>query len=323
MIPLLAFSTFSALLLLTFVLWRQRLLLAQRNALLVQLEVGALQTTPAGRIRWHTPRAAELLGRSGQSLQGQELHELLDASQTYPLQLDSLPGPGSLLLLRPILDEAERFQRSQYFARIGTWDWDIDTNQLYWSEAIYAMFGYSVGAVTPSYELFYASVHPDDRAQVRAGELRCIGTGENHDEEYRVLWPNGTVRWLRETGNVVKNGQGVAIKMMGVVRDITEEKNWARQMHQLAHHDPLTGLPNRLLFEDHLRTALERARRNSTRVVLVFIDLNGFKAINDTHGHIAGDHVLVATCWWPLPSDSRPHSESRTAWRESAVTNSW
>jgi diguanylate cyclase (GGDEF)-like protein/PAS domain S-box-containing protein len=194
-----------------------------------------------------------------------------------------------------LLEDAERFKRSQYFARIGTWDWDIDTNRLYWSEAIYAMFGHAVGAVTPSYELFCASVHPDDRERVRAGELRCIETGENHDEEYRVVWADGSVRWLRETGNVIKNAHGVAIKMMGVVRDITEEKAWAQQMHQLAHHDVLTGLPNRLVFEDRLGNALERARRNATRVALVFIDLNGFKAINDVHGHAAGDQVLVAT----------------------------
>ncbi|PYC44702.1 diguanylate cyclase [Pseudomonas soli] len=199
------------------------------------------------------------------------------------------------LLIRPILLEAERFQRSQYFARIGTWDWDIDTNHLYWSDAIFGMFGYPVDAVTPSYELFCNAVHPDDRVRVRAGELRCIETGENHDEEYRVVWPDGTVHWLRETGNVVKDELGTPIKMMGVVRDITEEKAWANQLHRLAHHDPLTGLPNRLVFEERLEGALASARRNYSRVALVFIDLNGFKTINDSLGHAAGDQVLKTT----------------------------
>ncbi|GGU63994.1 hypothetical protein GCM10009504_21190 [Pseudomonas laurentiana] len=194
-----------------------------------------------------------------------------------------------------IPEDVERFKRSQYFARIGTWDWDVDTQQLYWSEAIYGMFGYQVGEITPSYERFCNSVHPEDREQVRAGELRCIETGENHDEEYRVIWPDGTVRWLRETGNVIKDAHGKAIKMMGVVRDITEEKAWANQLHSLAHKDALTGLANRLVLEQRLSAALDQGRILQTRVVLIFIDLNGFKAINDNYGHAAGDQVLITT----------------------------
>ena len=191
--------------------------------------------------------------------------------------------------------DAERFKRSQYFARIGTWDWDVDTDQLYWSEAIFGMFGFKVGEVTPSYSLFCSCVHPDDRLRVRAGELRCLETGENHDEEYRVVWPDGTIRWLRETGNVVKNELDETIKMMGVVRDITEEKASANYLKHLAHFDPLTGLPNRLVLEERLSEALEPARASATRVALVFVDLNGFKAINDRYGHAAGDRVLVTT----------------------------
>lgn len=193
----------------------------------------------------------------------------------------------------PVPGDSERFQRGQYFARIGTWDWDIDTESLYWSDAIYGMFGYQVGEITPSYERFCNAVHPDDRAHVRAGELRCIQTGENHDEEYRIIRPDGGVRWLRETGNIVRNAEGVAIKMIGVVRDITAEKAWASELHQMAHNDALTGLPNRLVLEQRLSVALEQARIREGRVTLIFIDLNGFKTINDQHGHAVGDRVLT------------------------------
>lgn len=192
-------------------------------------------------------------------------------------------------------DDAERFKRSQYFARIGTWDWDVDTDRLYWSDAIFGMFGFKIGEVMPSYALFCSCVHPDDRHRVRAGELRCLETGENHDEEYRVVWLDGTIRWLRETGNVVKNDHNETIKMMGVVRDITEEKASANYLKHLAHYDRLTGLPNRLVLEERLSEALEQARAGATRVALVFVDLNGFKAINDRYGHAAGDRVLVTT----------------------------
>lgn len=310
MFPFLILVALLPSVLLLALLQRHRRLLKQQRALLAQLEFGALEVSANGRVRWHNEPAPALLGQAEDTLCGACLADLLPAEaldalteprrlqvrgadgQVRPLQIGRIAGTRSLLLIRPVLAEAERYQRSQYFARIGTWDWDIDTNRLYWSDAIYGMFGYRVGEVTPSYELFCQSVHPDDREQVRSGEVRCIETGENHDEEYRVIWPDGSVHWLRETGNIVKDDHGIAVKMMGVVRDITEEKAWARQMHRLAHHDALTGLPNRLVFEEQLDRALERARRAGTRIALVFIDLNGFKAINDRFGHAAGDQVL-------------------------------
>lgn len=288
----------------------------QHQALVEQLSEGVLWVGRDGLIRQYNSAARQLLAPGIVNLLDSRLTDWLPAFFNAPIEtrqqvlsiaadgrqrwlevtrLGESTAQGSLLLIRPVVAEAERYQRSQYFARIGTWDWDIDTNRLYWSDAIYGLFGYQVGQVMPSYELFCTSVHPDDREHVRAGEVRCIETGENHDEEYRVIWPDGSVRWLRETGNVIKDVDGTPVKMMGVVRDITEEKAWASQMHQLAHHDALTGLPNRLVFESKLRAALERARRSEARVALVFIDLNDFKAINDKLGHGAGDQVLVAT----------------------------
>ncbi|NIY77113.1 sensor domain-containing diguanylate cyclase [Thalassospira sp. HF15] len=214
---------------------------------------------------------------------------LKDRSETVLIVRDlSRIRPGAT-------EEEQRFKQSQYFARIGTWDWRIDTDELYWSDAIYGMFGYKPGEVTPTYSLFCDAVHPDDKEHVRAGEIRCIETGENHDEEYRVIWPDGTIRWLRETGNVTKNEAGKVVKMMGVVRDITEERAETDQIRDLAFHDPLTRLPNRFLFEDRLRTAIDRAKRHKTQAAVVFIDLDGFKQINDELGHIAGDRILINT----------------------------
>lgn len=297
--------------------------LAQYRNLAERLSDGVLQVAHDGRISQHNAAAARMLGHDEAALTGKRLADCLpqlsgmacdiprrcslsdgteaDRPVLEVVRLGPADSDAGIFLVQEATqvsrasDDVERFKRSQYFARIGTWDWQIDTDELYWSDAIYGMFGYPAGAVTPSYELFCASVHPDDRAKVRAGELRCIETGENHDEEYRVVWPDGSVHWLRETGNVLKGADGNALRMMGVVRDITEEKHWASQLHRLAHHDPLTGLPNRLVFEEHLGRALDRARRNTTRVALVFIDLNGFKAINDHYGHAAGDQLLKET----------------------------
>lgn len=285
--------------------------LAQYRALVESLPEGLLLVGRDGRIRQHNQAASRLLAGGEQHLIGSPLEDWLPHSKAtepsdsqHSLAISRLTPAGAqdaVVRIQPAAgqdetaQDVERFKRSQYFARIGTWDWQIGTDELYWSDAIYGMFGYQMGEVAPSYELFCARVHPQDLARVRAGELRCIETGENHDEEYRVIWPDGSVRWLRETGNVLKDGDGKTVRMMGVVRDITEEKNWANELHVLAHHDALTGLPNRLVFETQLAKAIERARRNMTRVALVFIDLNGFKAINDLYGHAAGDKVLQET----------------------------
>ncbi|WP_432460895.1 diguanylate cyclase domain-containing protein [Agarivorans sp. QJM3NY_25] len=210
-----------------------------------------------------------------------------DGNRLYILHSDQLG--------RAQPEEVERFKRSQYFARIGTWDWDVNTEQLYWSDAIYAMFGYKVGEIQPSYQLFCNSVHPEDRERVKAGEQRCIETGENHDEEYRVVWPDSSIHWVRETGNVVNDKNGKVAKMMGVVRDITEEKNAENELMKLAHIDTLTGLPNRLELEEKLAKAINQAKAEQSRVALIFIDLNKFKDINDNYGHHRGDQVLTAT----------------------------
>lgn len=296
--------------------------LAQHRALLDALPEGLLLVNRDGHISVHNAAAARLLGHPTAALQDTPLQRWLPPSgehaTTPTRQHILLPADGKpqrvevsriaaathghavvLTQATAVQDDpveaVERFKRSQYFACIGTWDWSIDSDKLFWSEAIYGMFGFKVGEVTPSYELFCSCVHPDDREQVRAGELRCIESGHNHDEEYRVIWPDGSIHWLRETGNVVKDANGQPIRMMGVVRDISEEKASVSQLKKIARHDPLTGLPNRLLLEEFLTHALARARSNATRVALVFIDLNGFKQINDKHGHAVGDQVLVST----------------------------
>ena len=218
---------------------RQRRLKQQvreQRALLDASADGLLLLDEEGLIQRHNADAA-LRGTSLQQWLPQlPAHDSLPAHQRLPLPTADTShavdvrriqraGRGDAIVLtlttpqpNAPAEDAERFKRSQYFASIGTWDWSIDSDTLYWSEAIYGMFGFKPAEVTPSYSLFCSCVHPDDREQVRAGELRCIATGHNHDEEYRVVWPDGSIRWLRETGNVLKDGNGQAIKLMGVVR---------------------------------------------------------------------------------------------------------
>ncbi len=109
-----------------------------------------------------------------------------------------------------------------------------------------------------------------------------------------MVWSDGTIRWLRETGNVLFDEASEAVKFTGIVRDVTTRKMKIDQIIQLAHFDGLTGLANREFFRDQLKEAFARADRHGTLVALVFMDLNKFKPINDTYGHTYGDQVLMA-----------------------------
>ncbi|HGX92955.1 MAG TPA: GGDEF domain-containing protein, partial [Candidatus Tenderia sp.] len=80
---------------------------------------------------------------------------------------------------------------------------------------------------------------------------------------------------------------------VAVYSDITSIKENEERLEELAHFDQLTGLPNRLLFHDRLRSSMARARRQKSYLVVMYVDLDGFKAVNDTLGHEAGDQLLV------------------------------
>jgi PAS domain S-box-containing protein len=118
----------------------------------------------------------------------------------------------------------DRFIKSQHSAAFGIWDWNIQTNDLYWSETIAPLFGYKTKKVNTSYDNFINAVHPDDRLLVTDAIRNSIDNSQIYDIEHRVVWADGTIRWLRETGDVERNEKGVAIRMLGMVRDITQHK---------------------------------------------------------------------------------------------------
>lgn len=123
-----------------------------------------------------------------------------------------------------LAESEERLKRSQTFAEIGTWDWNIATGELYWSERIPALFGYEHGALETTYANFVAAVHPDDRQRVIDAVDACVQYGAKYEIEHRIVWPDGSVHWVLERGNVVRSNEGTPLRMLGVVKDITQRK---------------------------------------------------------------------------------------------------
>ena len=123
-----------------------------------------------------------------------------------------------------VVQSEERLERSQTFANIGTWDWNIETGSLFWSDRIWPLFGYNKELTETTYDNFIAAIHPDDRLHVGNAVMKCVEQGDEYDIEHRVVWSDGSIHWLHEKGDVVRNKNDKPIHMLGVVQDITKRK---------------------------------------------------------------------------------------------------
>lgn len=109
--------------------------------------------------------------------------------------------------------------------------------------------------------------------------------------EYKIIRPNGSTRWILDQGFLVLDEQGKPYQIAGIATDITDRKQTELKFEHLAYHDPLTGLPNRRLLEKYIKR-LVAITPSDELVAILFFDLNKFKNVNDTHGHIMGDLLL-------------------------------
>ncbi len=139
----------------------------------------------------------------------------------------------------------ERYALAQAAANIGSWDWNIETGDLKWSGTIEPMFGLAPGKFEANYNAFLDRVHPEDRKLLIDSVNECVKEGKEHNIEFRIVWLDGTVRWISEKGNVIRNAKGKAVRMLGIVQDITGRKSMEEEFRKTSQFNTylLSSLP--------------------------------------------------------------------------------
>jgi diguanylate cyclase (GGDEF)-like protein len=182
-----------------------------------------------------------------------------------------------------------RLEQAQAVGRVGSWYLKRGSDALEWSHETYRIFDVEQGSPV-SYERFIELVHSDDRNGVEQA-LQAALSGKSYRCEYRICLENRIV-WLLAQGEPDRDDQGTLTGVVGTIQDITERKEAEERIFRLAYFDGLTGLPNRQSFLELLSREIGRAQRKDERLAVLFVDLDGFKNVNDTLGHHAGDLIL-------------------------------
>nr|WP_237050576.1 EAL domain-containing protein [Microvirga ossetica] len=162
----------------------------------------------------------------------------------------------------------------------------------YVSDGAEALTGYPAADFMEQKLTWADLVHPGDLASLEAAIAHSIEAQLPFSLTYRITTREGEERWVNERGKGVYDASGAPILLEGFVSDVTAQWQAEERIRWAAQHDPLTGLPNRRLFQDRLEEALRRAAAAGRKVGLLLLDLDHLKKVNDTLGHDAGDALL-------------------------------
>ncbi len=204
-------------------------------------------------------------------------------------------------------ESEQRYALTAAGSNDGLWDWQLQEQRIYFSQRWKTMLGFAGDEIGTTDDEWLARIHEQDLPEFRDRLARCVAGQTDHlESEYRIKHKDGSHRWMLCRGIAVRDAQGMTLRLAGSQTDIHERKLAAQQLLHDALHDSLTGLPNRALLMESLQRALDRAQRRPDKIFAVlFIDLDRFKNVNDSLGHMVGDQFLLE-CARRLALSCRP-----------------
>jgi len=294
--------------------------------------VAYLAMDQQGYMLGFNPQLCTLLGYTIEELQGKKLFEFMtpEYQQELELKLQMLDHSGTLEMEVPLVRKSGhtltiildgRLQKSKSGQTVvhciltNITDRKKAENKLQLAARVFteAHEGITISDATGTIidvNPTFCAITGYARDEVIGQNHRLLQSGRHDQKFYQKLWQTLTSlgHWQGEICNRKKSGElyvasliisamrnesGEIVNYVGLFSDITLAKLQQQQLKKLAHHDPLTDLPNRVLFTDRFHQALAHCKRNNSLLAVVYMDLDGFKQVNDTFGHEAGDQLLI------------------------------
>ncbi len=203
----------------------------------------------------------------------------------------------SVDMLERKLEAATTWQERANFAleaaRDGVWDWNAETNEVYYSPRYISMLGYLQNEFPATTEAWLTRIHKDDLEKTQMQQLAYIispDRGDLFESTYRFLAADGSYRWILSRGKVVERDKGGRAKrIVGLHTDVTDLRAAQENLTALVNHDSLTNLYSRLYFDQ----AFKGLASEDEPVSIIYVDVDTLKVVNDSLGHDAGDRLLI------------------------------
>jgi len=218
----------------------------------------------------------------------------------------------SAALSKELCQSKVKLANAQRIACLGWWEWDMKTETLSRSEHLDNMLGLGAEELQDPYALLLPIAYKEDQNLLREALNDLLARKKSVSMNCRIVLPDGSLRTINQQTEIAYDENGVARVAVGIVRDITEQKQAEDQIKFLAYRDSLTGLPNRRLFIEQLDLAVAQAERYGNKLAVLCLDLDRFKRINETLGQGGGDMLLTSVAKRLMQSLRKADYVSRT-----------